>query len=309
LAFGGVALAAKLSRRLRVGLAAGTAVLLAVQVVAYWRDAEGLIQPVAIESTVGYRAADFLRGQEFDRVYLSGSTQFWSTAFADIAQVGGGFDPGVVNPLIPMLDFGIPFTAGDGERTAMWLRLVGAQAVYVTGPGSPDAFRQEWRDAGKFQGVLTELWREGDTAIYADGASSLAHVIHREHVVQRAPVNVEDLEPVLPLARAIEDASLPRAHLEWMGPGEARIAGNLAAGDLLWVQVTFHPGWRASGNRFIERDALGFMVIDPACSGPCEVTLRFDGGREMQAARAVTWMTLLVGLAWIGYERLRRRAA
>jgi hypothetical protein len=78
---------------------------------------------------------------------------------------------------------------------------------------------------------------------------------------------------------------------------------------LLWVQVTFHPGWRASGNRFIERDALGFMVIDPACSGPCEVTLRFDGGREMQAARAVTWMTLLVGLAWIGYERLRRRAA
>lgn len=288
---------------------AGLALAMALNPVSYFKRAAELIQPIDIQQTVEYRAATFLNSS--GRAYLSGSAQFWATAFSDVPLIGGGFDQGRINPVNAALDFAIPYTLADGPRTAMWLRLLGADAVYVSGPQSPDAYRQEWRDPRKFEGVLEEIWRDRDTSIYrVPGQGTLAHAIRREHVVRRAPVNAEDVEPVLPLAQALEDAAAqPPLRIEWLSPSQARVAGVIAAGELIFLQVNYHPGWRAasSGRDLpIERDGLGFMVLDPGCSGPCEVTLRFDGGEEMLAARAARWAALAVLVVWWLLERRRR---
>jgi hypothetical protein len=234
-------------------------------------------------------------------VFLTGSSQFWLGAFTGTAQVGGGFGQGVVNQTIPIVHFGVPYVLNEGAKMAMWLRLYGADAVAVSGPNGRDAYRQAWRDPKQFDGILPEVWRDGDDVIYRvpRRSASLAHVIRKEHVVPRAPVNVLDVEPVKPLAAALEDTSLPAARFAWNGPDEARITAEMSPEQLLFVQVTYHPGWHASsGGRDLEirRDGLGFMVIQPQCSGACEVTLRFDGGAEMKWARRAS---ASVGLAWL----------
>jgi hypothetical protein len=288
---------------------AGLAFAMSLNPVSYFKRAAELIQPIEIQQTVEYRAANFLK--QSGRAYLSGSAQFWATAFSDVPLVGGGFDQGRINPVNAALDFAIPYTLADGPRTALWLRLLGADSVYVSGPQSPDAYRQEWRDPRKFEGVLEEIWRDRDTYIYQVPTNrTLAHAIRREHVVPRAPVNVEDVAPVLPLAQALEAAlDRPPLRFEWLSPSRARVTGQVAAGELIFLQVNYHPGWRAASvgrDLPIQRDGLGFMVLDPGCSGPCQVSLRFDGGAEMLAARAARWAALALVAAWWMVQRRRR---
>ena len=247
------------------------------------------------------------------RVYASGSIQFWMNAFGDNPQLGGGFGQGISNPEIPALDYGIGYTSGDGERTAMWLRVTGVQAVVVTGPTGRDAYKA-WTDSTKFQGVLPELWREGGEAIYGvpQRTVSLAHTIRPGDVVMRSPRDVTDVEPVHNLAMALEDPSLPPADLKWPHPSEARISADLKPEQLIFVQESYHPGWHAtvSGeSRPIRRDGLGFMVIEPRCTGACEIDLTFDGGGEMRAAYALRILGLLGAFGWMAlwWRRHRRR--
>jgi hypothetical protein len=49
------------------------------------------------------------------------------------------------------------------------------------------------------------------------------------------------------------------------------------------------------------------MVIDPQCEGQCIVDLNYDGGIEMQFARAACLATLLGCLGWALVRRRRTR--
>jgi len=307
------------SKALKLVFGIAALVLAVVLVKHHRREARQLIQPIDMTRTLEYRAATWLDRQlPGQRAFVDGSTSPWLNVFGDTPELGGGFGQGIVNPLIPMVNFGIPFTKGNGPETAMWLRVLGAQAVFVSGPGEREDTKI-WQDPGKFEGVLPELWREGDDVIYAvpQRATSLAHLIRTEQRVRRTPMYFEDYAPILPLSAALEDASLPVVNLEWVTPGTVRITipqptpGETSRGQLLFLQITYHPGWHASvgaEQRRVEADALGFMVLDPACNGPCEVILRFDGGIEMLLARALTLTSVLGGLAWaLLYGRRLRR--
>jgi hypothetical protein len=220
--------------------------------------------------------------------------------------VGGGFDQGHINPEIPILKFGIPYTEGDGATTAMWLRLLGAEAVIVSGPGSRDAYPNDWHDPDKFKGVLPELWRDGGDAIYGvpQRSMSLAHVILSTDVVSRPPDRVEDVEPVQKLNTALENPALPIADFTWKSQSEAAVSATLQPEHLVMVQVSHHPGWRAWVNgspRPLRRDGLGFMIVEPQCSGPCQIRLLYDGGTEMRIAQwvsAATAILLLIACVW-----------
>ncbi len=276
------------------------------------REARQVVGAIDMSKTLEYEFSIWLRDHlKEGRVFISGSTQFWLTVFTDTPQVGGGFGQGIVNPQIPAVHYGIPWTLKDGADTAMWLRLYGATAVVVAGPGSRDAYPQVWRDPAKFDGVLPELFRDGGDVIYAVPmrSASLAHVIRSEHVVTRAPENNVDFAPVRPLAAALEDPALPVASMQFDGPSHGVIRANLAADELLFVQVSYHKGWHASvngANRPIKADGLGFMVVDPQCVGACEVHLDYDGGFEMKFALLMSASAVLGVLgAWPLYRRFR----
>ncbi len=299
-----VRLADRSPLKLKACLAFGLAAAALWQFGNYRGRARELIQPIDITQTVERQAASWLRENlPGARVFVTGSTQFWLNAFADNPQIGGGFAQGIVNRQIPIVHYGIPHTQNDGANTALWLRLYGAQAVVVSGPESRDAYPQNWRDPDKFEGVLPALWRNRGDVIYAvpQRSASLAHAILAEHMVKRPPVNNIDMEPVRPLADALEDASLPLAAFAWQGPDRALISASLAERHLLFVQIAYHPGWSASVNgepRAIRKDGLGFMVIEPRCQGTCTVELTYDGGLEMQLAELLSGLTACGGLVW-----------
>jgi hypothetical protein len=283
------------------------------QTLEYRHYARGMLQPIDITQTVEFEAAKWLEGNlPGKRIFATGSIQFWLNAFTDSPQIGGGFAQGIVNETIPMIHFGVPFTTGDGERTAMWLRVYGAQAVVVSGPRSRDAYPEAWRDPGKLDGVLTEVWRSGDDVIYAvpQRSSGLAYAIRAEHVVERAPVNVEDVAPVEAYAVALEDRSLPDVAADWTGPGSATLRARLDPDHLIAVQVACHEGWSAGvGDRPIEIacDGLGFQTLTPGCEGECEIELNFDGGLPAKLAAAASTAVLLGGGIWCAIDYRRRR--
>ena len=281
------------------------------QTIFYRNYARNMIQPFDITRTVEYRTANWL-GQNLPgrRVFATGSVQFWLNAFADNPQVGGGFAQGIVNETIPMVHFGVPYTEGDGERSAMWLRVYGAQAVVVGGPDSQDQYKN-WNDAAKFEGVLPELWRGGDDAVYLvpQRTNSLAHAVRREQLVSRPPINIEDIAAVAAYAAALEDRSLPDVAADWFAPGKARLKATLEQDHLISVQVACHEGWRAEvDNRAITTtcDELGFLVLEPQCSGDCDVELNFTGGLPAALARIASLGSLAGCLAWVYVDRRRR---
>ncbi len=111
---------------------------------------------------------------------------------------------------------------------------------------------------------------------------------------------------------ALENPELPLAAMHWTSRHSARIvAGGLRQDRRISVQVTYHPGWRATAGgarRPVVRDGIGLMVIDPQCEGQCIVDLTYDGGLEMQLARAACLTALLGCLGWAAllWRRARR---
>ncbi len=283
------------------------------QTLQYGQYARGMLQPIEISETVEYEAAEWLQHNlPGKRIFATGSAQLWLNAFADNPQVGGGFAQGIVNQTIPMIHYGIPFTSGDGERTAMWLRVYGVRAVVVSGLESRDAYPGTWRDPGKFDGVLPRVWRSGGDAIYAvpQRSSSLAYAIRAEHVVKRAPINVEDVAPVAPYADALEDRALPDVAANWTGPGRVTLHARLDPDHLISMQVACHEGWSASvDDRPVEIacDGLGLQTLKPLCDGECEIAVEFDGGLPAKLAAAASTSVLLACIVWFAVDYRRRR--
>jgi len=284
--------------------------LLACAVMQTWNYrsyADAMIRTADIRQTVEYQTATWLQSHlPRRRIVATGSIQFWLNAFSDNPQIGGGFGQGIANPEIPVIQYGIPYTLNDGAATAMWFRLLGAQAVVVSGRNTRDSYPNIWRDPDKFRGVLPELWRSGGDVIYGvpKRSESLAHIILPPDVVAKPPINVLKVGLVSALNTALENPALPVADLCWKSRHEALVSATLQPQQLVFVQVSYHPGWHASVNgepRPIRRDGLGFMVIEPRCSGPCEIRLLYKGGLEMNLAKTAQVATILAMIAglWI----------
>ncbi len=132
-------------------------------------------------------------------------------------------------------------------------------------------------------------------------SASLAHVIRPDDVVSRAPLHGLDTEPLARYIAALDDPALPVAGMRWLNPHHARIEAELRAGQIISVQVSYDPGWRAlvnGGARRIRADVLGLMVIEPACTGACAIDLVYDGGAEASWAAAGQAIGFLWLLGW-----------
>jgi hypothetical protein len=172
----------------------------------------------------------------------------------------------------------------------------------VSGPGSTEAYK-DFVDPKKFEGLLEPLWRDGGDVLYRVGKAhaSLARVVPRIELVARTPVNEKDVDPLRGYVEALEDAGMPEARCSWSSAHAARIETNLSAGQVVSLQMAWHPGWHARVGAEeipIGQDGLGLMTIYPRRRGPVTIDLVYDGGVEMRIAEWVCGITgvILLGL-------------
>ncbi len=265
------------------------------QVVHQRRSAKRLLQPADVTKTVEYRtsvwASQNLAGT---RVFFPGSIAQWANAFTDIPQFAGSSWSMAYNRVQQRARDQI-FTAPDAGVSLPWLKAFGAGAVAVSGRDSAE-FWKPFAHPEQFQGVLTPLWRDQGVTIYRVPlrSESLAHVVPPGSIVMKEPRSSAELEKYV---AALEDASLPQAELRWEGRDRLRIAATASPGQVISIQVSYHPGWHATVNGRAEplhRDGLGLMFLDPHCSGACEVRLDYSGGAELNIFRGISYAAILV---------------
>jgi hypothetical protein len=263
-----------------------------------------LLRTIDITTTSEWKNAQWLNQHlAGERVMLSGSDGFWLTAFSDTPELNGGSDQGRTDVVIPFVLYGVTTGEAMGEHDAeyavLWLKALGAHAVGVSGPASTEVYKP-FRNPKKFEGVLEPLWSDSGDVIYRVGShASLARVVPRSTIVKRAPFNALDVEEARRYVAALDDPAMPRADFQWTTQHSAHITTELQPGQLISIQIAFHPGWHAAANGSaipIRSDGLGLMVVDPQTVGRATVDLSYDGGAEMRIAH---WLSALSALALI----------
>jgi hypothetical protein len=293
-----VALAFALARWLRP-----EALILALALVVMdWRFAHHWIHPIDIAQSVAYRQARWIgTNLPGERVMVSGENEFWFNLFADNPQLAAGHE-GAANWVERVAVYTIYSGHNAGARDAAisveWLKTFGCGAITVPGPQSRDYFHP-FRNPYKFEGLLPLVWRDNDDFIYRVPLRSpgLAHVIPAEALVTARPVHGLDVGPLSRYVAALEDPAIPAATLAWQNAERGRIVATVNPGQVVSVEITYDPGWRAwvAGRpALLHPDGLGFITIEPQCRGDCIVDLRFDGGAER---RICAVLGILVALA------------
>jgi hypothetical protein len=256
------------------------------------RFARSLIKPVDITRTVAFRQAQWIAAHlPGQRVFVAGEGQWWFNLFTDNPQLSGGHEPSAPNWIERVAVYTIYTGQNAGDRdaeiSALWLKAFGCGAVTVPGAGSHDHYHAMLHPA-KFDGLLPLLWRDGGDSIYQVPvrSPSLAHVIPSSAIVTRRPINGLDVDQVRRYVAALEEPTRSTAALTWKNPDRGQVRASIAPGDVISLQITYDPGWRATvGGRAvpIRTDRLGLIVIEPQCSGECLVDLEFTGGPERLA--------------------------
>lgn len=285
------------SQRPRViaGVAAGLAALAWVQIPVLRHYTRIHLDPFDITQTTEYQTARWLDAKRPGvRVLALGSTQFWMGAFNDCPQLGGGFAQARHNPTIDDAVFSVVYPRSHPNDVRDLLRAYGVQVLVVNGPKSRTAF-QDFQKPESFVGVLPVLRRDGDDIIYEAGSrsSSLAHVMTPGDLVVTPEVRGPHIARYV---AAIENPAYPDTTWRWLSAGRAHIDAQLASGQLVAVQVNWHPGWRATANGAraeIRRDGLGLMAIETKCNGQCSIDLEYTPGVEGWAARLLCAAALI----------------
>ena len=265
----------------------------------YRRYARRQTRPIDITSTIEFQMASwFEKNLPGQRVFAPGNVSLWMNMFNDEPQMAGCCDQSVPSNQYRLATYAV--YAGhnnqDAQNARLWLQAYGVSAVGTTGPDSTEVFKPfvNWHE---FDGVLPELWRGGGSAIYRVPRKSAdpVRVIPKSALATRAPAGTLDIAPIQPLVAALEDLVAPASDFRWISTHEALLHASTRPGDVVFLQVSWSPGWRAIDNGesvLINRDPLGMMYIEPASSGPHEVHLRYEEGTEARIAGALRLLGL-----------------
>jgi len=289
------------------------------QIHSYRAAGRSFTQAVDVKSSIEYRSAEWLaRNLPSVRVAPVGSISMWLNYFTDAPQVFGEGYSLAFNGTVELASYavrqGVVDAGKDAEYSLLWLKALGAHAVVVPGPRSPEFWRPLLHP-GKFEGVLPVLWREDDTTIYRipQRSESLAHVLRPGDLVQAPPYNSLDVEQIRRFVAALDNPSAAQASFKWVGANKARIRARIDPGQIIAVQTNWSPGWHARlGGRELKtwhelktwKDGLGLMAIQPDCAGDCEISLDFDGGAEARITRVAS---AFVPFAVAGFALFRRK--
>jgi hypothetical protein len=311
--YGFAALMDRAPARARTAILAIVCLPLAAQVYRYHRFANRITQRVRIESTYEYQFSQWLaRNLGSQRVYATGSLQFWMNVWSDTPQAGGCCLPGLPNPVVPIMTYFLgsssPQLDPGGALSVLWLKAFGVHAAVVGGKNTRDAYH-DWQYPAKLEGVLPVLWQQGDDRVYAvPGGPSLAHAVSPQDLVAQRPENGLDVAALRRYVAAIENPQNPAAEFLWKRPDTAQVKAVLQPAQLLSVQITYSAGWQAdAGGRSVplRPDGLGLMVVQPACDGPCTVLLHYGGGTEGALMQLGRFAAIAMLALWAVLNRRR----
>lgn len=302
--------------RLRKAALVVVACLLVFQFFQYRLHARKIIQTIDVSQTSEYKIAHWAAANlpAEERVSVAGSIAFWFNAFADQPQLTGCCEQGRLTAPFVIGEYELSSDAAAGgqagEISKEWLECMGASVVAATGPRSTERYHF-YSHADKFRGVLQELWRDGDDAIFRLPVrfARLAHVVPRASLISRLPVNGVDMEPLAPFARALETEGPAVREARWRDFRSFHISADILAGSAVAVRIAWHPGWRATANGIpipVQRDALNLITLDPPAAPHTDIDLVFDGGREMKAMNAINIAAVLIFVGLISMGAIRR---
>jgi hypothetical protein len=270
------------------------------------RFARPMLQPIDIAQTIQYKTDRWLnQNLPGSRAMVSGDTEFLYNAISENPQMSGGHEPTVPDLVNRFAIYEIYTDTAAGDHAAdvslIWLKAFGNSAVTIPAEKSRENYHP-FTHPHKFDGALPVLRHEEDDTIFAipRRSNSLAHVLPRNAVVSREPIHGLDLDPVRPYVAALEDPAMPVATLTWQGPSRGTIVTTMKPDQLISVQETYAPGWRATSGSSeipVRKDGLGLMVLAPHCNGPCEVDLRFGASAEAWLCRilcTIASLTILI---------------
>lgn len=272
----------------KIALACMLLSLAADQVIGHRRFAKDLFYPQDATRTIECRTAEWASHNLASvRVAMPGAISMWADAFTEVPQLGGGLANAAYNQ-VQQRALQAVYSGRDARVALAWMRAFGVGAVVVAG------------SSAKFDGVLAPVWREEDVTIYRlpQRTLSLAHVLPEGALVQREPWQAEDIADLERYDAAVEDPSL--AAFQWEGRNHMRIRTATAPGQVISVQVSYHPGWHARINgqpAEVRRDGLGLMWVRPAGTGPCVLEMDYDGGWELRLCRYASLAALLALVA------------
>ena len=258
------------------------------------------------KSRVEYRVTDWLwKNMPDARVLSSGTVRFWFDAWHDLAEMGGGSEQGLLNPIVPDAQWEID-AGSNSEFALLWLKALGVDAMYAAGPKSEEPYK-DIQHQDRFA-ALPVLFDDGQgNTIW----STSRRYAPRVRVVEKAslnglqtPRNNQDLERLRPYVELVENGPDSPATLDRQGPDAMLLHARLDTGQSLLVQETWDPAWRASvdGRRLaVRKDPMGFMVVDPG-AGDRTVRLEFAMPLENRVGWGLTVLTLLA-LAGLGIRR------
>jgi hypothetical protein len=275
------------------------------------RFARRTTKPTDISGTIEYKIAKWFDSNvQGGRVLAPGSISFWLNAFTDTPQVDGGFSQGMVNRTHDPITYQIFSANGAGARAAeidtLWFRAYGVEAIAVGGSASREIYKP-FQHPETFANAFPQAMRDGDDAVYwvPGRSASLAHVIASDSVVRDRPIHGLDITETQVYVQSLNSP----ANFRWTSRHSAEIEATLRPEQVVSVQITYHPGWRALANGKscpLFSDGLGQIVMEPNCGGACKLELIYDGGFEMQAAKILSGASWLGCIAWILFYQRKR---
>ncbi len=295
--------------------AAGATVLAASLVVAfpYLRRPWGVFVPDPNpERRIEYRLTEWLHHNlPGARVFATGSLRFWYSVWRDLAEVGGGSDQGMLNPMMSMAQWQITM-GSQADRDLYWLQALGADAIVVHGKRSQEMYHHIARP-GKFRGLPLLFDSGQDDFVYRVPRRfpGLARVVERSRAASLQTIGWHDnnRDQLRAYVDALEHGPDSPADTEWLSPREMRIRADLRDGESVAVLVSYDPAWRAcsDGRRLeIRPDAVRFLRVD-APPGRHEIHLRFETPLENRIGRVLSLITFGV-VVWLWIPAWRRNA-
>jgi hypothetical protein len=262
---------------------------------------------------VEYRITDWLwRNMPDARVNPSGSVRFWFDAWHDLAQLGGGSEQGLLNPVSQQAQWEL-MGGSNSQAAILWLQALGVDAMYVPGPKSEEPYK-DIQHPERFAGVTPLLYDDGQgNALYRIPRRypPRARVVEAARLdARRMPRFNDDVEYLRAYVDVVENGPDSPVTLEREGSDAMLLRARLSRGQAILVQETYDPAWQAwlKGTRLtVHPDVMGFMVVE-APPGEHQIRLAFVTPAENRVGWVPTGISLLLLAALAAQGRRARKA-
>jgi hypothetical protein len=265
--------------------------------------------PTRYEHRVEYVITDWIHRNLPDvRCLSSGSVRFWYNAWYDLPQLGGSSEQGLLN--INSQYANAEAVLDDNVDAGIdWLRATGVGAVIVHDKSSKEVYH-DWPKPDRFEGKLEKIYNDSGDRIYRVPRRfpALARVVDAAKIRSVAPSEqMIEYDKVKAYVDAVENGPDSPVELQREGTDAMRLHAQLAPGQLLLVQESYDPAWKAYVNGApipTSGDGMHFLLID-AGAGDRNVTVRFETPLENRVGQAAFFFAV-IAVGWLVWPSRRQ---